>query len=242
MARRLAHARVDTSALLVAKNPLGEADVMVKLFTESHGMVSAVARNALRSQKRFPALEPMHLLRVRLELSPLREVATLAEAALERPRIGLTTRLSTLEAAGRALRWLRRAAPARHAEPELWATLNGLLDALDAIGPQADGVPAMLATAGLQLLGAAGWALELGRCVRCGKPCPERAPSVLEVAAGGIVCRACGGRGRVLSAAERRALLASAEGDGSALSGLGAERALAIVDEAIEVHARGEAT
>ncbi len=89
--RYTARTTVESPALLVARHPLGEADLIVRLFTESHGMVSAIARNALRSHKRFPALEPMHLLGVRLELGE-RDLATLVEARLERPRIAATMR------------------------------------------------------------------------------------------------------------------------------------------------------
>lgn len=238
----LATTRLETPALLVARHPVGEADLVVRFFTQSIGMVSAMARNARRSSKRFGALEPMHLLRVRIDCSPVRELGTLTEARLERPRLGLTARLAPMQAAGRALRWLRRAAPIRAAEPELWAEVNGLLDRLDA--PEADGErasEAALAVSGLRILGATGWGLELRACVRCGKACPERSRAILDVAAGGIVCRDCGGRGEVLSADERLALVGAVDGEGELPSSVAA-RALDIVERALDIHGRGEAT
>jgi len=205
-------------------------------------MIGVIARNARRSAKRFGALEPMHVLKVRVESSPLRDLGTLAEASLERPRIGITARLDTLEAAGQALRWLRRAAPTRSSEPELWREVNALLDELDALpATGAKRVGSLLAGSGLRMLAATGWALELSRCVRCEKACPERSRSILDVAAGGIVCRACGGRGEVLSAAERHAFLRAADGDPDALVE-GSSRAIDVVERALEVHGRGEAT
>jgi DNA repair protein RecO (recombination protein O) len=241
-ASRLAQTRLDTAALLVGRHPVGEADLIVRFFTESTGMVSAIARNARRSGKRFGALEPMHLLRVRIDCSMVRDLGTLSEAQLERPRLGLATRLAPMEAAGRALRWLRRAAPMRTAEPALWREVNELLDRLDSVPVSGDGeVDGLLAASGLRLLAATGWGLELERCVRCGKPCPEKSRAILDVAAGGIVCRDCGGRGDVLGSAERQAMVDVLTTEAMALP-IGATRALDIVDRALEIHGRGEAT
>jgi DNA repair protein RecO (recombination protein O) len=239
-AARLAQTSLVTHALVVGRHPLGEADLIVRLFTESSGMLSAMARNARRSNKRFAALEPLHTLRVRVESSSVRELGTLVEAAFERPRIGITTKLVAMEAAGQALRWLKRAAPVRTPEPALWREINRLLDRLDGDIAAAD-VSACLATTGLRILAATGWAIELERCVRCNKPCPERARAIIDVAAGGIVCRHCGGRGESLSSTERVELLAAMHGNDDALCG-GAARALELIERALALHGEGEAT
>ncbi len=235
---RLAKERIVSDALLLRRTPTGDSDDIVHLFTERAGVVAAVARGARRSTRRFAALEPMHLLRVGVDVSPARELGTLAEATLARPRLGLISSLGTLEAAGRALRWLRRAAPARTPEPALWVEINNLLDALDE--PAASQrAPQLLAASGLRMLAAAGWALELERCVRCGKSCPERARVVVDVHAGGVVCRSCGAAGVQLSSRQRRALVAVL--GGAAFEG-DADEVVAMVVRAFEVHGRGEAT
>src|SRR5436190_16957342 len=88
--------RLRTEALVVRRVPFGEADLMVGLFTEQRGMISAVARSARRSARRFPAIEPMHLLRVAVDARPNAEVAVLAEATIERPRFRLVGDLARL--------------------------------------------------------------------------------------------------------------------------------------------------
>src|SRR5688572_20068660 len=106
---RLGKERLRTAALLLRRVVVRESDLMVELFTEHAGSWSAIARGARKSARRFPALEPLHELAVTLDLSPGREIATLVEATIARPRLTLAADLDAMEAAGRALRWLRRA-------------------------------------------------------------------------------------------------------------------------------------
>ena len=224
-----------TEALLVRSAPFGDADVMVTLFTEARGIVSAVARSARRSVKRFAALEPMHLLRVALEERAGVDVATLVESAIARPRLGIVQSLEKLDAAGAALRWVRRAAPPHTPEPALWLEINGLLDRLDATDPT-PAPQALLAVAGLRILVAIGWGLELTRCVRCGRACEPGAGACVDPAAGGLVCRACGGARIVLRGERRTQLLAASLGEDVALAPDDARAALEIVDAAMAAH------
>jgi len=185
--------------------------------------------------RRFPSIEPMHLLRVGLEERPGGDVATLIESSIARPRLVLVSSLDRLEAAGRALRWVRTAAPPHTPEPSIWVEINTLLDQLDA--PDVAASPAaMVAGMGLRLLAAVGWGLDLGRCVRCGRACEPGASAYLDPGEGGLVCRACGG-GRVLLRGERRErLLAAIQGDDAALGAEEVRLALEIVDAALAAH------
>ncbi|MEP7123546.1 MAG: DNA repair protein RecO [Byssovorax sp.] len=213
---RALRTQIRTDALLVRKAPFGDADAIVTFFTEERGVLSVLARSALKSSKRFPSLEPMHLLHVGLDERAGAELGVLAEAAIARTRLVLTSNLDRLEAAGHALRWVRRAAPPNTPEPALWAVINAFLDDLDVLG---DDLPptARLAGLGFRLLGAIGWGLDLERCVRCGRDCAGAASAFVDPAAGGLVCRACGG-GRLLLRDGRRArFLASTMGDDGAL-------------------------
>ncbi|AUX21065.1 DNA repair protein RecO [Sorangium cellulosum] len=229
--------RLRTEALLVRRVPLGEADLVVGLFTERRGLLSGVARGGRRSAKRFPALEPMHLLRVTLELRPGAELAQLTEAAIERPRLRLAADLARLDAAGRALRWVREIAPAQTAEPAAWHELNRLLDRLDDL-PSAS-PQALLAEAGLRLLVAFGWGLELSQCVRCGRACDAAQAACVDPARGGLVCRACGGGPLVLRPEPRARLLAVMLGDAPEIPEEDVPLALDLVEGALTTHASG---
>jgi len=216
----------------------GESDLVLTLFTEAYGRISALARGARKSRRRFSGtLEPMHTLELALEERPKSELFMLRDARIATPRTALTGSLGRLEAAGTALSWVRRSAPPRTPEPELWAALEALLDRLgsreEALSPRL-----LLAAAGLRILATLGWGLDLERCVRCGKECPPGQVALVDPTHGGLVCRACGGaRLRLDAGARERLARAAASGDPSELGTDDAERALALVEGVLKAHA-----
>ncbi len=165
---------------------------MLALFTESLGRIPALGRGARRSRKRFGgALEPFHTLLVDVDEPASGELFLLREATIATLRATLTSDLSRMDAAGRALSWVRAAAPPRTEERAVWTTLERLMDRLDA--PATTSPRLALAEEGLRLLAAFGWGLELSRCVRCGKECEPGRTAMVDPDRGGLVCRACGG-------------------------------------------------
>lgn len=226
---------IASPALLVRSVAYGEADLVVTFFTETEGKLSAIVRGARRSTKRFGgALEPIHELAVTLD-DKGKELCVLKEAKILRARQGLTSDLDAMEAAGRALRWVRHLCPARTPEPAAWARTRDLLDVLDARRGSPLG---HLALFGLGLLADVGYALDFERCVRCGKPCPEGRPAFIDAAGGGLVCMACGGARRTIGAELRGlARAAYASGDASALGSGHAAELVEIAEEAMSAHA-----
>lgn len=228
--------RVRSEALLVRKVAFGDADLVITLLTEQRGLISAVARSGRRSAKRFASIEPMHLLDVTFDVRASVDLATLVEVTIERTRSHLVSDLGRLEAGGRALRWVRRAAPPDTPEPAVWREINDLLDALNE--PENEASPgARLAATGLRLLAAIGWGLDFGRCVRCGRPCDPSASACIDAAAGGLVCRSCGGARTVLRAERRARLVAVSAGADAALEEDDVTVALELIDQALAAHA-----
>ncbi len=208
----------------------GKRISILSLFTESLGRVSALARGARKSKKRFGgALEPFHTVRVEFDEPASGELFPLRDAALETTRLTLTSNLARMDAAGRALGWIRVATPARTAEPAVWRTLVELLDRLnDAVAVDQRQV---LAEQGLLLLAAFGWALELERCVRCGKQCAPGRAAMIDADRGGLVCRACGGARLRMSGATRARVARGA------LLPEDVDAALGLVEQALRSHA-----
>jgi DNA repair protein RecO (recombination protein O) len=216
--------------LLLRRTEHGEADLVVSLFTKSLGRVSALARGGRKSARRFGgALEPFHTLRVDLDEPSSSDLFVLREAALEVPRITLTSNLDRMDAAGRGLAWVRSASPPRTAEPDVWRELATLLDRLD--DERSSNPRLVLAEQGLRLLGAFGWGLDLERCVKCGKPCEKGRSAYVDPVRGGLVCRACGSARKKLTggARERLAQLSLLPED--------VETALDLVEKTLQAHA-----
>lgn len=233
--------QVDSLALLVRSVPSGESDVIATFFTREAGLAGAVVRGARRSQKRFGgALEPIHTLDVRLE-DRGRDLCFLKEARIAQPRLGITGSLEAMDAAGHALRWTRHLCPPRTPEPGAWRSIIDLFDLLDT-GAEPRG---HLAAFGLRMLGDMGYALDLERCIRCGRPCPEGRSAFLDGARGGLVCTSCGGARRTVCAELRALALRAQRGEDVAsaspsLPAMDREQAgelIDIVEEAMAAHA-----
>jgi DNA repair protein RecO (recombination protein O) len=195
----------ETLALVLGRTAFGDADLIVSLFTEAHGKLSALARGARRSQKRFAgSLEPIHTIRVELTPPQRGELYTLKSAHLAEPRAGLLNHLGRMNAAGRAISWVKRATSSHVSETGLWQSLNGTLDELGRCSEQdADDVAASF---GLRLLDLMGWGINFLSCISCGKPCPSERSAWVNPERGGLVCQACGGGPFQMAGPHRHAL------------------------------------
>lgn len=215
--------------------PYGEADLVVGLFTESLGLVSAMARRARAPGKRKLHLEPLHTLDVILRERSEATLSQLSSASMAVPRQRLVQAFDRMQAAGTALRWVRQAVPHRTPEPQVWAHLEDFLDALDQEIPPATPTSLLVVT-GLRLLDSLGYALELESCIVCGRPCPPERSAHIDPVRGGLVCRRCGGCGTTLDAATRARLQRAILGT-SVLIESDLPSALDIVESALLAHA-----
>lgn len=220
---------------MLSRRDLGEADLIVTLYTEELGKVSTLARGARRSQKRFGgSLEPMHPLFVVLEETDTSDLLRLCDSKIESAHTRLIARLDCIQSAGTALRWVRQSTPTRTPEGDLYANLSDLLARLNdtTVEPSAK---TQLAEFGLSLLSTLGWGLDLKGCVRCGTPCPREKSAVVSPLRGGLVCQKCGSGSLPLSAPLRQRLIDSSEGRHTLEDG-DAELALELVEQCLMGH------
>lgn len=186
------------------------------------------------------ALEPMNTIQVAVDERAGADLLALREAAVVKPRTRILADLDRLDAAGRALRWVRAGSPNRTPEPDVWAELDALLDRLD---DPADPLPpeTHLAASGLRILKYFGYGLELEACARCGRPCGQGRSAWIDAGAGGLVCQSCGGghqsRHHLVNAATRARLAAAAAGRDAALVPEDTATAQKLVEEALAAHA-----
>lgn len=222
-----------TVGVLLRRTDYRDADLIVSLFTPDLGKISALARGARRSQRRFGgSLEPMHRLRLELSGPPQRYV--LEAATIDAFRDRLTRNLNHLNVAARALAWVRDGVPDAQPESDVWDCLEVLLDALDAPVERPN---AVLAGTGLRLLDALGWGLEFDRCVTCGRECPAGKAAHLDAARGGLVCSSCGGARLTLSGEQRQSLTLLRQDLNAPVDEETALLGLRLVEQALSTHA-----
>lgn len=226
--------RLESEALVVRTVDVGDTDVVATLVTERAGKIAAMVRGARKGSRRVGgALEPVHTVAVLLDDKGT-ELATLKEARIVVLRPSVVSNLPALEAAGVALRWARHLFPPRTPEPEGWRVLLELLDALE-LGSSSPSTA--LARAGLAMLTAVGYGLDLKRCVVCSRPCPDGKPACIDPVRGGLVCLACGGAATVLGPAQRDVATAVAAGRVDGVTDSDAQVILNIVSRAMAAHA-----
>ena len=227
--------QIRSEALLLRSVAYGESDVIAQLVTESDGKISAMVRGGRKSTRRVGgALEPFQTIAVWLD-DKGGELATMREARIVRMREGISRDLDALDAAGQALRWARHLCPPRTPEPAAYKTLIELLDELDR-RDRATPPKVLLAAAAMRLLSDVGWALDLGRCVSCGKERPEGRPAFVDAEKGGVVCSACGGARRRV-APELLALAQAAQrGDRPEMTSAQAGEIIGLVEDTMAAH------
>jgi DNA repair protein RecO (recombination protein O) len=180
-----------TRALVLRTFDQGESDRVVHLYSEALGRISAIAKGARRSKRRFPGtLEILSLVDARLVDPPRAALARLEGARLVRAFEGIPARLGRYAIACQFLELLNRATPDRQAQPELFHFACGVLDVLD--GETPDTLLAVLVLA--KTLARLGYRPQLVRCATCGADLPADGTRVGFVPGhGGAVCRACTG-------------------------------------------------
>ena len=201
--------RVEQAAALVLRAvDFGEADRVVTLLTREHGCVSAMARAARKSKRRFAgALEGFAVISV--ELTTGRgALCRLETARVTRVFPKLLTSLAALDAAGALLRLARELLPERAPEPEVFDCLVEAFEWLDR-----GATPRSLQLCcEARMLALTGFAPMLSGCVSCARePLPEQS-ALLSIVRGGLVCRACGGGPERIAGALRGALQDALEG------------------------------
>jgi DNA repair protein RecO (recombination protein O) len=160
----------------------------VHLLTPDAGRVTAIAKGAKRSRRRFPGTLDV-LNRLRVQLAPRRRPGTLARlelAQLVDCHPGLRERPERFALACFLVELIDRLSPEGAGGPEAGRVFRFAAGALRALeGASPDGRLRVLLE--LRALDAVGLRPELARCVRCGGE-----PDAFHIAEGGALCARCG--------------------------------------------------
>lgn len=208
-------------ALIIKTTDYGESDRVVVLLSRERGKLSAFARGARASRKRFGgALEPFSLVLAEARERPGAELWTLQSAAVQRGFGTIRGDLSRIACAGYACDLARALVRDGEPHPGLFALLVDYLSRLDA----APAEPAALRAFELLALRDAGIAPRLDACARCGGPLPLPPARLAFSLEGGLLCGACAALapGAPRCAAETADGLRRLEREGLAAGALGA--------------------
>lgn len=187
-----AHRRL--AGVVLHVRDFGDAHRIVEALTAEEGRVSALARHARASKRRFAGVLDLFA-SLELELLAKPGLWTLEAATLIDARLGLRADLDLLERASACCEAVRLLVAEHQASPDALTALTSGLDAL----ARGD-VPAAVAF-WPRLLRAVGLAPDLTGCVRCGGSL-ERIGRV-DADAGGVVCARCAPGGAASEQATR---------------------------------------
>jgi DNA repair protein RecO (recombination protein O) len=165
----------------------GERDRVATLLSRERGKLSAFARGARSSQRRFGgALEPFNLLSVELTERG-GDLWSLESASVERAFGAVRGDLARIACASYAVELSRELV--RDAEPheDLFDRLAAYLERIDAAPAQ----PWDLRAFELDALRSAGLMPSLDGCARCGRPAGDGSAR-FDPAQGGVLCASCG--------------------------------------------------
>jgi DNA repair protein RecO (recombination protein O) len=183
-------ARHSGEAILLRAVDFGESDRIVHLLTPTQGRVTAIAKGARRSVKRFPGtLDLFNHLQITLQHRRTRAMGFLEQAVLLSPFIGLRAHPVRYALASYILELFDRMAPEGAAPPDARRIFTFALSALTALESIEPDRPLRVLVE-LRALDALGLRPELRRCVRCGTDARGRVG--FHVADGGVICERCG--------------------------------------------------
>lgn len=192
-----------TTALILRVVDYGESDRVVTLLGRETGKLSALARGARKSQKRFAGGLGLGMAgEASLRERPGSELLGLERFEGRRAASGLSADVGRMAHAGYVLELVTKLCPPRQAEPRVFDLLDVMLLRLEEQGASAE----RLRVFELGLLGRVGLAPVLDSCVACGRTDLGSEETRWSPERGGTVCRGCGRTGRPMRASVRAAL------------------------------------
>jgi len=186
-----ASAAENTPALILRSVDVAESDRILHLLLPDHGRLTAVAKGARRSAKRFlGALDLFNHLRVSVHRRRGSAITRLEQAVLVHQYAPLRSDAARFALGCYLLELLDRLAPEGGAPREMQRVFRFALDSFEAIAAQRPD-PALRTILELRALDALGLRPELRRCIGCGRELTGEPAVGFHIADGGPVCAAC---------------------------------------------------
>jgi DNA repair protein RecO (recombination protein O) len=174
-----------TNAFVLRARNYGESDRIVVLLTEDGGKISAIAKGARRSVKRFAggALEPFQELALRLDRKPAFSLAFLHESRIVHTNRALASDLDAFAWASYLTELTEVMTVDRDPCRDLYALYREVMSRLghEPAEPLAHHFV-------LGLLDRSGWAPDFGICGLCSEPITDESRPILDSRGSGVIC------------------------------------------------------
>ncbi len=183
--------RSDLPALVLDSYDYGEADKIVVFFCQEIGRISALARGAHRSLKRFVnKLELFSFLQISFSQSSPGSLSVLNEADLLNSFITLRTSLESYQVASIVREYLLLATRETSDDDDLFQLALWAFHALD----RGEGRKQTLALFMIKLFDVLGYRPDFSVCQSCSRKPANGEMVAFNIQSGGIICRNCGSR------------------------------------------------
>ncbi len=213
-----------TPAIVLRRVAYAEADLVVTLLGQETGRVSALARGARKSSRRFAGGLGMAASgEARLRDRAGAELMVLESFDARSGRANLASDVAKTAHAAYAIELCDRLCPPRQPERTVFAWLDEFLARIEAGAATAE----RLRVFELGLLRGLGIGPSLDRCVVCGRGDLGEEDVRWHPDRGGVVCRRCSGRGDLMTGSTRRELERLAATRLADAGGAGVEREVA---------------
>ena len=185
--------RVKDQAFIISKREFGESDLIITLFSLSRGRVSAIAKGAKRSRKRFPGvLETFSKVNFSGFIKHPLALTRIDECRLIEPYSGLQESLAGYYCGCYFLEIVSRCCPERQANPALFHLLDEILLFLaESSSARRRNFSCQIRLFELQAIALLGFKPHLDHCLECHRQLSDKIRLCFSPRAGGLVCDAC---------------------------------------------------
>ena len=182
---------VSSPAIVLHRADFGDFDLIVTLFTLEKGKITAIAKSAKKSIRRFSGvLEPFSFLEVVLRGGQKKGMPILQEASLKHPFLKIREQIQKMAYAGYWAELVKEWSEEGEKQAALYELLLGTLEALDEDRMQEETLSLFFQ---IRFLTLAGLQPNLDACRICHIDLEKvtAAKVVFHVAKGGVVCEKC---------------------------------------------------
>lgn len=175
-------------AVVIDCHDHAESDKIVTFFCRDVGRISAIAKGAHRSKKRFVnKLELFSFLQITCSQSAPGRLAVITEAELLNGFVGLRSTVPSYQAASIIREFILLASTDRLRDDNLFQLLLWSLHTINSGGERKTIIALFL----IKLFDCIGYRPDFSRCQRCGSTWPEGSPGLFSPQTGGLTCTRC---------------------------------------------------